>query len=139
MTPKEKSALIKSGVIVGKVEYNDVTNVLLLPQFLFRFDVLSFPSMKTFDEIFNNTAVNTTVLTFLKKDIGLRLMSNSIRGDVLSISLSHPISKYWTSVLQPIWDEQNKGKCNECWGTGWDGCGYTWSCSECGGTGKARS
>lgn len=133
MTGKEKLALLKSGVIVGKISYGDVTNVILLPHFLLRFDLKSFPSMKTFDEIFHHTAVNTTVLTFNGKYIGLSLMDNSIRGDVLSVSLSHPMSSYWLSILQPIWDEQNKGKCKTCHGTGWDGIGYTLGCIDCGG------
>lgn len=139
MTPDERKALLWSGVVIGKIHYNDVTNVILLPQFMWRFDLSTFPSMKTFDEVFHNTASNTTVLTFRGKDIGLRLMSNSIKGDSLSIALSHPASAYWISILQPIWDKQNADKCKTCFGSGWDGCGYTLSCAECGGSGKTNA
>lgn len=133
MTKKEKLALFRAGVVIGKITYNDVTKVLLLPQFLFRFKIQSFPDVKTFDQIFNKTASNTTVFAYRGKDIGLYLRDDA---QILSYSLRHPLAKYWESVLKPVWAEQLKGKCPTCHGTGWDGIGYTLTCVDCGGTGK---
>lgn len=139
MTFEERKALMMGGIIIGKIAYRNATNVVLLPNFLLKFDLSSFPDMKTHDEIFRHTATNTTILTFCGKDIGLRFMRDSIKGDDLSVSLSHPASKYLLSILQPIWDEQNKGKCETCHGSGWDGMGYTLGCIDCGGSGKKRT
>ena len=135
MTTNEKRALLKAGVVIPKIVYNDVTRVVLLPPCLLKFDIKSWPTMKSDYEIFNNTAVNSTVLTFLGRYIGLRLMSNSISGDELSFSPSHPIGSYWGSVLQPVWNKQNELlKCKTCRDTGWDGIGYALTCVDCGKT-----
>jgi len=137
MTKDEKWALLKAGVVINKLNYGGVTNVLLLPQFLLKFDMETFPNMKTFHEIYHATAPNTTVLTYHGKYIGLRLMDySSNKKDSLSFSCNHPATDYWRSILQPIWDEQNKNICMTCHGTGWDGETYTLTCMDCGGNGK---
>jgi len=48
-----------------------------------------------------------------------------------SVSLSHPMTNYWLSILEPMWAERNKGKCPVCHDTGWDGHGYTLCCVGC--------
>lgn len=140
MTKKELDALKKAGLTIRKIRYkydiypyDGLTKVFLSFGFLLKFDIKLWPNLKTYDEIYHNTASNTSALVFFGKDVGMRLDSN---GDKISVILSHPMAKFWLSILQPIWDEQNIGKCKTCHGSGWDGIGYTLTCIDCGGTGK---
>lgn len=54
-----------------------------------------------------------------------------------SVELGHPLTEYWLSILKPIWEKKNRGKCKICHGSGWDGETYSLSCHGCGGTGKS--
>lgn len=136
MTDKEKSALPKAGLVIVKLNYDDASPVILSPLLLLKHNWREWPSMSTFHEIFHATAQNTTVLTFMGKAVGLSFMAtwdeNHQRIDTISVSSSHPMAKFWLSILQPIWDEQNKGKCPVCHDTGWDGDGYRLVCWTCG-------
>lgn len=76
---------------------------------------------------------NSYEVEFMERYTGLSIWTD---GPSLSVSLSHPMADYYLSILQPIWDEQNKGKCQTCNGSGWDGIGYILNCCDCNGTGK---
>lgn len=132
MTPEEIKALRKGGIIIATPNYGKVTQSVLSPHLLLKYNWSNWPSLKTFDEIFHNTSDNSSPIVFMQKDVGLKLWNN---GNI-SVSLSHPMSKYWLSILQPIWDEQNKNKCQTCRGSGWDGETYTLTCMDCAGSGK---
>lgn len=132
MLIEEKNALIKAGIIIGKIKYKNTTSTIIFPNLLIKFNLFSWPSMKTFEEIFHNTASNSSILVFMDRDVGLRLIREG-ENDKISVSLSHPMSNYWLSILQPIWDKNNsKIQCRTCNDTGWDGIGYILTCVDCG-------
>src|SRR5580698_3202313 len=98
---------------------------ILLPTTLVKLDLNTWPILPKNDWEYRGgygVGDNTSIVSFLGHEVGLSFCSDN--GNI-SVSLSHPMSKYWLSYLQPIWNEQNKGKCKSCHGSGWDGETYT--------------
>lgn len=139
MTKKESIALIKAGIIFGKIKYQSYTKSILSPLILLKSNFKTWPALPKNEWEYRNgygIGSTTSIISFLGHDVGLHFDSN---GDKISVSLSHPLAKFWLSILQPIWDEQNKGKCKTCHGSGWDGIGYILTCVDCGGTAKGKT
>lgn len=132
MSLKEQLALLKNGVILGKIHYYGFTHALLSPDYWIK--SRSWPDLPNPWD-WDGCGTNTSMICFQGKRTGLMLDAN---GDRLSVSLEHPLAGHWLSILQPIWDEANKDKCPGCHGSGWDGETYTISCFDCGGTGKPK-
>ncbi|SRR6266404_6119566 len=133
MTKKESDALKKAGVKIGKIRYYNISEVSLSCEFLLKFDIKSWPDVPKEIGEWGWPGTNTSIFGYKGKRIGLTHCSDN---DSISVSLSHPLSDYWLSILQPIWDEQNVGKCGTCNGSGWDGIGYVFGCIDCSGSGK---
>ena len=133
MRPAESNALKKAGVTMGKIKYYDATEASLSWSFLRKHDWKTWPDLP--DVIQHETATNTSIISYKGKKLGLTHFADN---NSLSVSLSHPLSKFWLSILQPVWDRQNEGKCKTCHGTGWDGIGYVLTCVDCGGNGKEK-
>lgn len=125
---EERWALTKHGLIIPTIKYGDFSQVILLPLFLLRFPRQDWPEIPMYRDFPALPGTNTCVLVYGKKQIGLSIDSN---GESIGVSLSHPVSKYWLSILQPIWNA-HKPKCPTCRDTGWDGIGYTLTCVDCG-------
>jgi len=87
------------------------------------------------DWYYKSPGDNTTIYTFLGREVGLTKCRDN---GYISVQLSHPMADFWLSIFKPIWAKQNEGKCLTCRGSGWDGIGYTYTCIDCGGTGKPK-
>ena len=138
MTIEERTALAVGGICIDKILYGHYGKISFSEKFKKIFDGKSFPILPKNENDYchkHGIGSNTCILSFLGYDSGLSVDAN---GEKLSYSLSHPLALYYDEILQPIWNEQNVGKCKTCLGTGWDGCGYILTCVDCGGTGKEK-
>jgi len=129
----ELEVLQKSGITIECIRYGNSSEVFLSQKFLQQFDVSSWPTLFKNVWDYDGPGINRSIFSYNGKRVGLSHWSDN---NSISVELYHPMTKYWLSILQPIWDEQNIGKCRTCNGTGWDGIGYIFTCVDCGGTGK---
>jgi hypothetical protein len=102
------------------------------------FNILNWPKMDKWGRTENypvEAGTNVINIRIFGRFTGLTYFKDNKQ---ISVSLDHPMANYWLSILKPMWEKQNKGKCKTCNGTGWDGIGYILTCVDCGGTGKDK-